>query len=256
MYDHLGNPGPTPWARVGVHVDHSVDLRGLRELRHRSTVRTSRTARPPSPTWTATARARSWCRATSTTAASAIRRATSTTCPGSCDWTARAGAGSGFDWTVLPAAEPGSGPAVAELQRHREQRARTRCWPTSTTTGASRSWSPPTTGGSTRGGSTRPSTARWPFDVPGSGIRFASEPAVADLDNDGQAEVIFTSWGEKAGNTRRPAAHRQLAGSAAPRGQPAGGVRQSGTAAWPRPRSPTSTATRTSRRWWARHARA
>src|SRR4029450_3117940 len=41
----------------------------------------------------------------------------------------------------------------------------------------------------------------WPFDVPGSGIRFASEPAVADLDNDGQAEVLFTSWGEKVGNT-------------------------------------------------------
>jgi hypothetical protein len=41
----------------------------------------------------------------------------------------------------------------------------------------------------------------WPYDVPGSGIRFASEPAVADLDNDGQAEVIFTSWGQNAGQT-------------------------------------------------------
>jgi hypothetical protein len=39
----------------------------------------------------------------------------------------------------------------------------------------------------------------WPFDVPGSGIRFASEPAVADLDNDGKAEVIFTSWPQKGG---------------------------------------------------------
>ena len=36
----------------------------------------------------------------------------------------------------------------------------------------------------------------WPFDVPGSGIRFASEPAVVDLNNDGQAEVLFTSWPE------------------------------------------------------------
>ncbi len=37
----------------------------------------------------------------------------------------------------------------------------------------------------------------WPYAVydPGEGVyRFASEPAVADLDNDGQAEVIFTSW--------------------------------------------------------------
>ena len=37
----------------------------------------------------------------------------------------------------------------------------------------------------------------WPYAVtkPSEGvIRFASEPVVADLDNDGQAEVIFTSW--------------------------------------------------------------
>jgi hypothetical protein len=38
----------------------------------------------------------------------------------------------------------------------------------------------------------------WPYDVPGEGIRFASEPAVVDLDHDGKAEVIFTSWGEKS----------------------------------------------------------
>ena len=42
----------------------------------------------------------------------------------------------------------------------------------------------------------------WPFAVyPGSGYRrFASEPAVADLDNDGQAEVIFTTWVQKGSN--------------------------------------------------------
>lgn len=40
----------------------------------------------------------------------------------------------------------------------------------------------------------------WPYMVtdPAEGIlRFASEPAVADLDNDGDAEVIFASWTEK-----------------------------------------------------------
>jgi hypothetical protein len=40
----------------------------------------------------------------------------------------------------------------------------------------------------------------WPFEVtnPGEGfIRFASEPAVVDLDNSGQAEVIFSTWTEK-----------------------------------------------------------
>jgi hypothetical protein len=40
----------------------------------------------------------------------------------------------------------------------------------------------------------------WPFQVynPAEGFfRFASEPAVADLNNDGEAEVIFASWVEK-----------------------------------------------------------
>lgn len=37
----------------------------------------------------------------------------------------------------------------------------------------------------------------WLFDVPGAGIRFASEPVVVDLDNDGRAEVIVTPWTQK-----------------------------------------------------------
>ncbi len=42
----------------------------------------------------------------------------------------------------------------------------------------------------------------WPYNVTatGNGIRFASEPVVADLDNDGQAEVIFASWPQKGNN--------------------------------------------------------
>lgn len=41
---------------------------------------------------------------------------------------------------------------------------------------------------------------KWPFSVHNAAegfMRFASEPVVADLDNDGCAEVIFTSWVEK-----------------------------------------------------------
>ncbi len=43
----------------------------------------------------------------------------------------------------------------------------------------------------------------WPYAVynPAEGFyRFASEPAVADLDNDGKAEVIFTSWTQIGSN--------------------------------------------------------
>lgn len=44
----------------------------------------------------------------------------------------------------------------------------------------------------------------WPFEVyGGSGpYRFASEPAVADLDGDSKAEVIFTTWTQKGSNQR------------------------------------------------------
>jgi len=39
----------------------------------------------------------------------------------------------------------------------------------------------------------------WPYNVAatGPGIRFASEPVVADLDADGRAEVLFASWPQK-----------------------------------------------------------
>jgi uncharacterized repeat protein (TIGR01451 family) len=43
----------------------------------------------------------------------------------------------------------------------------------------------------------------WPYSVysPAEHVyRFASEPAVADLDNDGRAEVIFASWPQKGNN--------------------------------------------------------
>lgn len=43
----------------------------------------------------------------------------------------------------------------------------------------------------------------WPFEVyqPSEGVlRFASEPVVADLDNNGKAEVLFASWTAKGSN--------------------------------------------------------
>ena len=41
----------------------------------------------------------------------------------------------------------------------------------------------------------------WPYHIyTGGTLRFASEPTVVDLDNDGFAEVIFTSWVQKGSN--------------------------------------------------------
>ncbi|MBL8057784.1 MAG: VCBS repeat-containing protein [Anaerolineales bacterium] len=44
----------------------------------------------------------------------------------------------------------------------------------------------------------------WPYEVNQAGegfLRFGSEPAVVDLDNDGQAEVLFTTWTQKGSQT-------------------------------------------------------
>lgn len=106
-------------------------------------------------------------------------------------------AASGYDWTVLPTPGPGSGPlsedynviesavtnaVLADL----DSDGRKEILFSSYDGKVHAFWLDKTEHGS------------WPFVVPGSGIRFASEPIVVDLNNDGQAEVIFTSWGEKA----------------------------------------------------------
>jgi hypothetical protein len=105
--------------------------------------------------------------------------------------------GSGFDWTAIPVPEAGSGPlsedyGVIETAEPNPVAADLDgdgyveiLFP-SYDGKLHAYWLDKTEHGS------------WPFDVPGAGIRFASEPVVADLDNDGFAEVIFTSWPEKA----------------------------------------------------------
>ncbi|NJN97990.1 MAG: VCBS repeat-containing protein [Anaerolineales bacterium] len=109
--------------------------------------------------------------------------------------------GSGFDWTVIPAAEPDSSPlsqdynviqnsvtnaVVADLDGD----------------GFKEILYPSYDGRLHAFWLDKSEKHNWPFDVdvPGSDIRFGSEPVVADLDNDGKAEVIFTSWPQNGGN--------------------------------------------------------
>lgn len=109
--------------------------------------------------------------------------------------------GSGFDWTVVPNPGAGSGPlsedydviqnsvtntVVADLDGDGKKEI---LYP-SYDGKLHAVWLDKTPHGN------------WPYRVPGSGIRFASEPAVVDLDGDGAAEVIFTSWPENGGNRR------------------------------------------------------
>ena len=85
----------------------------------------------------------------------------------------------------------------------------------------------------------------WPYSVykPAEGfIRFASEPLVADLDNDGYAEVIFTSWTQNGSNRSGKAAHPERLRAADLRDRPArGGRERTGTGRWRRRRWRIST---------------
>src|SRR5205809_7572985 len=110
--------------------------------------------------------------------------------------------GSGFDWTAIPTPGPGSAPlsedynvienvvpnaVVADLDGDGFKEI---IFP-SYDGKVHAYWLDKTEHGS------------WPYTVPTSGapgddFRFASEPVVVDLDNDGHAEVIFTSWPKRA----------------------------------------------------------
>src|SRR5438309_4804397 len=110
--------------------------------------------------------------------------------------------GSGFDWTVIPTPGPGSAPrsedynviemvfpnpAVADLDGDGFKEI---IYP-SYDGKVHAYWLDKTEHGS------------WPYTIPTTGapgddFRFASEPVVVDLDNDGHAEVIFTSWPKRA----------------------------------------------------------
>ena len=118
--------------------------------------------------------------------------------------------GGGFDWTAIPVPGPGRGPlsedynviesalpnpAVADLDGDGFKEI---LFP-SYDGKLHAYWLDKTEHGS------------WPYTVPATGsggdtFRFASEPVVADLDGDGQAEVIFASWPKKStGRTSRTA---------------------------------------------------
>src|SRR5438477_6261699 len=110
--------------------------------------------------------------------------------------------GSGFDWTVIPTPGPGSAPrsedynvienvvpnaVVADLDGD----------------GLKEILFPSYDGKLHAYWLDKTEHGNWPYTVPTSGapgddFRFASEPVVADLDNDGHAEVMFTSWPKKA----------------------------------------------------------
>ncbi|MFZ0547138.1 MAG: VCBS repeat-containing protein, partial [Candidatus Promineifilaceae bacterium] len=107
--------------------------------------------------------------------------------------------GSGYDWTVIPAPEPGSGP-LSQDYNVIENIAVNTVVADLDNDGLKEILYPSYDGRLHVYWLDKTEHGNWPYDVPGSGIRFASEPIVVDLDNDGSAEVIFTSWPQKGNN--------------------------------------------------------
>lgn len=197
IYGTLDGGALKPWSRVGVHVDHSVDLRGYADcgVEHRPNFASSAPiivdVNQDGVLETVVVGNVYNCGTSPYTDLYEI--------PYILNADRTRWQGSGFDWTVLPIpdgqAAPLSqdytliessqpNPAAADLDGdHRLEivfpsyDGRVHAF-----------WLDKTEHGN------------WPYSVydPAEGFyRFASEPAIADLDANGQAEVIFVSWPEK-----------------------------------------------------------
>ncbi len=107
--------------------------------------------------------------------------------------------GSGYDWTVLPTPEPGSAPLSEDYNRI-ENNLPNPVAADLDGDGMLEILYPSYDGRMHVYWLDKTEHGNWPYSITQSGegiIRFASEPVVADLDGNGKAEVIFTSWPEK-----------------------------------------------------------
>src|SRR5437016_8728228 len=110
--------------------------------------------------------------------------------------------GSGFDWTTIPTPGPGSAP-LSEDYNVIENIAPNAVVADLDGDGFKEIIFPSYDGKVHAYWLDKTEHGSWPYTVPTSGtpgddFRFASEPVVVDLDNDGHAEVIFTSWPKRA----------------------------------------------------------
>src|SRR5436190_483285 len=198
IYNNISPVGPKVWSQVAVHVDNAVDLRGFAYcgVEHRPTFEGSAPAVSDVdgdgvPELIVVGNVYNCGTNASLYHMPFIFKLDRTR------WN-----GSGFDWTVIPTPGPGSAPrsedynvienvvpnaVVADLDGDGFKEI---LFP-SYDGKVHAYWLDKTEHGS------------WPYTVPtrgapGDDFRFASEPVVVDLDNDGHAEVIFTSWPKKA----------------------------------------------------------
>lgn len=210
LYNSFNPQGPKLWSQVGVHLLHAIDLQGFADCGHVPPAPLARRLRP------------NFANSAPSIADLDGDGSLELVVPGDvydCDLGDPAGdlyhlpfvlkrdrtrfvgsgSGSGFDWTGLPAPVAGSAPrsqdynviensvqnaVLADLDGDGRQEilyasydGRLHAW-----------WLDKSEHGA------------WPITAPfgaGESFRFASEPVVVDLDNDGLAEVLFTTWPRK-----------------------------------------------------------
>ncbi|MFN2198869.1 MAG: FG-GAP repeat domain-containing protein, partial [Anaerolineales bacterium] len=200
MYDDLHTDGPQTWAQVGVHVDHNVDLRGYANcgVEHRPNFADSAPVIADldgngTPEIIVVGNVYN-CATSPYTSLYHI--------PFIFNADRSRWSGAGYDWTVLPNPDAHAAPisesynvietavpnpVIADLDYDGLQEILYASYDGQ----VHAYWLDKTEHG------------EWPYRVynPSEGFfRFASEPVVADLDNNGWAEVIFASWVQKGTN--------------------------------------------------------
>jgi Calx-beta domain/FG-GAP-like repeat len=195
-----GSPAKV-WSQVGVHVDHAVDLRGFANcgVEHRPNFADS----PPIFADVNGDGTREWIVVGNvyncgTSPYTSLYRMPFILRNDRTRWS-----GSGFDWTAIPLPGPGSGP-LSEDYNEIESAGPNPVAADLDNDGRLEILYPSYDGKVHAYWLDKTEHGSWPYVVPASGaggdtFRFAGEPVVADLDNDGQAEVLFTSWPRKGG---------------------------------------------------------
>jgi hypothetical protein len=197
MYNDFNPKGPKVWSQVGVHVDHTVDLRGYAECgtEHR-------------PNFADSAPFLTDLDGNGTREIVVVGNVYNC---GSDPYTSlyqmpfifnadrSRWSGAGFDWTVIPTPDGASAPLSEDYNRI-ETAVPNPVIVDLDGDGLKEILFPSYDGRLHAFWLDKSEHGNWPYSITDSAegvIRFASEPVVVDLDNNGKAEVIFASWVEK-----------------------------------------------------------
>ena len=199
IYNNSSPQGPKIWRQVGVHVDHSVDLVGYANcgVEHRpnwanSAPVTADLNGDGVPEWIVVGNVYN-CGTNPYTDLYYM--------PFIFNLDRTRWSGSGFDWTAIPPPGPGSAP-LSEDYNEIENAVPNPVIADLDGDGFKEILFPSYDGKVHAFWLDKTEHGSWPYVVPATGaagdeFRFAGEPVVADLDNDGAAEVLFTSWPKK-----------------------------------------------------------